>query len=903
MTMEKTRSASSSSSSSSSFSRFSSSLCRRRAIPKSWSRLEKKSAVLFRTCIIAGMMVLLFANEREGRKSSIFPPMSAEATAVHPATQITHDDDVNTKLENSDNVFLRRKAKPDAAFEEKIGRGILTTVEREEDTTTTTTTTSKKKKTKNAYGGYCPSHVHLKWRQRVSSSVYATPILVDMHGDGHKEVLVNTFVHAIEALESETGQPVVGNRWPIFHESKLHGSSVVYIDDGNVENNSKKFIVATYDGEVLEFNARGDVNVKVVRLPRAKVTKDWFKEKETERKRKEKEHLEELRRKAKETTHAPGDWEHSGFDAPSLSGHGREPPPEEIVTTKRRKLLEEEERASTLEDIKFTMDDDEGDDNNDEEERNDMDDNDEYEEGEKEEENRHNYREEEEEEEEEDETRIRERRDANNVYVDAHVLCSPVVADVDSDGRKELILAVSYFFDEEREDLSSMQHRKRNKIEAEKYLATGIVLLDIANEYRVKKSVILDISVEATAFRARAFSQPTVLDIDKDGTNELFVATSTGNVHVLNGKTLENKNPRQFPKQMGEIQAPIVVADFDNNGYYEFIACDLRGNVAVYTKDGDILWEKHLQSAISANPTLGDVDGDHFLEVVVGTHSGAIHVLSAETGEEKYPFPFYTGGRILAPVALGRVRKASSESLSLVATSFDGYIYIIDGKTGCRDVIDVGETSYSIPLIDDLSNSGYLSIVLATMNGEVHCFEAMRSGPRAHPLEGQQSQFLSTNLMTHRNKYFGIYGEDRDYFDVRGEFMTIKYRMRDNRSVFGSKLKKKKKNSSNKSSFGPYVVTVTLNALDVNFVEKASKYYEDVMEIDQITLRVPKVKSRGEIFIEMKDGSGVVATDSYSVSFHERHYRILKWIVALPFVGMTYVMKQATERMKTTKVN
>ena len=155
--------------------------------------------------------MLLFANEREGRKSSIFPPMSAEATAVHPATQITHDDDVNTKLENSDNVFLRRKAKPDAAFEEKIGRGILTTVEREEDTTTTTT--SKKKKTKNAYGGYCPSHVHLKWRQRVSSSVYATPILVDMHGDGHKKVL-NTFVQ-VEAL-GKTGQPVVRNRWPIF---------------------------------------------------------------------------------------------------------------------------------------------------------------------------------------------------------------------------------------------------------------------------------------------------------------------------------------------------------------------------------------------------------------------------------------------------------------------------------------------------------------------------------------------------------------------------------------------------------------------------------------------------------------------------------------------------------------
>ena len=250
--------------------------------------------------------------------------------------QITHDDDVlmkyssdNTNTNNDGSIFLQRKAKPDASFKEKIGRGILT-----DD--------SKKTKKKKFVGGYCPSNVHLKWRQRVSSSVYATPLLVDVHNDGHKEVLVNTFVHAIELLEPETGQPVANGRFPIFRESKLHGSTAVYVNNddtknnnksnnNNRNNNEKKFIVATYDGEILEFNARGDVDVKVARLPRAKVTKDWFKEKETERERKEKEHLEELKRKAKEPMRAPGDWEHSGFDAPSLSGHGREPPPEEIT--------------------------------------------------------------------------------------------------------------------------------------------------------------------------------------------------------------------------------------------------------------------------------------------------------------------------------------------------------------------------------------------------------------------------------------------------------------------------------------------------------------------------------------------------------------------------------------------
>lgn len=26
--------------------------------------------------------------------------------------------------------------------------------------------------------------------------------------------------------------------------------------------------------------------------------------------------------------------------------------------------------------------------------------------------------------------------------------------------------------------------------------------------------------------------------------------------------------------------------------------------------------------------------------------------------------------------------------------SFDGYLYVVDGRTGCADAIDIGETSY-----------------------------------------------------------------------------------------------------------------------------------------------------------------------------------------------------------------
>ena len=87
---------------------------------------------------------------------------------------------------------MQRKAKPDASFKEKIDEEYSQMIEEDKE--------------EEVCWRYCPSNVHLKWRQRVSSSVYATPLLVDVHNDGHKEVLVNAFVYAIELLEPETGQ-------------------------------------------------------------------------------------------------------------------------------------------------------------------------------------------------------------------------------------------------------------------------------------------------------------------------------------------------------------------------------------------------------------------------------------------------------------------------------------------------------------------------------------------------------------------------------------------------------------------------------------------------------------------------------------------------------------------------
>ncbi len=46
--------------------------------------------------------------------------------------------------------------------------------------------------------GQCSADISLKWMTEVSSSVYATPLITDLFSDGHKDIIVPSFVHYLE---------------------------------------------------------------------------------------------------------------------------------------------------------------------------------------------------------------------------------------------------------------------------------------------------------------------------------------------------------------------------------------------------------------------------------------------------------------------------------------------------------------------------------------------------------------------------------------------------------------------------------------------------------------------------------------------------------------------------------
>jgi len=464
------------------------------------------------------------------------------------------------------------------------------------------------------------------------------------------------------------------------------------------------------------------------------------------------------------------------------------------------------------------------------------------------------------------------------VWVDAHVVANPAIGDIDGDGREEIVLAVSYFFDPG--DYAADAHRTELAVgrdgDPAKYVASGVAVFDLHSR-GLKWTQHLDLSTRYTRYKALAYSAPTLADINGDGHLEIILGTSMGFLYVIDPKTGDTLDG--WPVQMGDIQGQVAVADVDGDGLIEIIATDARGSVAVLKPDGKELWERHLGTAIGVSATVGDVDGDGKLEVVLGSFDGRIFVLDAQTGKDRPNFPFRTFGRITAPVMITKLNDPKLPGMQLAATSHDGLVYVIDGITGCADSLDLGEPSYSMVLADDLAASGHLDLLVATVSGNLY---ALRTAARFQPLKTWPAQVPGPGPagFSARWNWEGVYvtAMTRLPRDVRGEAVPVRFAVVDNRPALRNGKKR-----------GPYTVLVSLHGVGIKEMNAGDQPIIGMSQVvnasGMYTLDVPcpRTRTSATIRVEMKDESGAVFFDEFALSFHIHFYRLLKWLVVGPF--------------------
>ncbi|KAL2509891.1 Protein DEFECTIVE IN EXINE FORMATION 1 [Forsythia ovata] len=778
----------------------------------------------------------------------------------------------------------------------------------------------------------CPRHLELRWQTEVSSSIYASPLIADINSDGKLEVVVPSFVHYLEVLEGSDGDKLPG--WPAFHQSTVHSSPLLYdIDKDGV----REIGLATYNGEVLFFRVSGYMMSDKLEIPRLKVKKDWYvglhpdpvdrshpdvhddqliqealmdsltqhngstlavnssnsSTPEVHNSLNTSNPTPEVRHDASNNTISTTEVQHDVLNASNLENPGKRDVsqanaeinmPQNISSNTssdsntRRRLLEDSvsdsgSKANGAEDVHAaTVKNDGG-------LEADADSSFELFRDSEELADEYNYDYDDYVDEnlwgDEEWTEAQHEKLEDFVHIDAHVLCTPVIADIDNDGVSEMIVGVSYFFDHEYYD--NPEHLKElGGIEIGKYVAGGIVVFNLDTK-QVKWTAQLDLSTDTGSFRAYVYSSPTVVDLDGDGNLDILVGTSYGLFYVLDHKG----NVREkFPLEMAEIQGAVVAGDINDDGKIELVTTDTHGNVAAWTPQGKEIWEAHVKSLVPQGATIGDVDGDGHTDVVVPTISGNIYVLSGKDGSIVRPYPYRTHGRVMNQVLLVDLSKRGEKKkgLTIVTTSFDGYLYLIDGPTSCADVVDIGETSYSMVLADNVDGGDDLDLIVTTMNGNVFCFST--PSPH-HPLKAWRSPNQGRNNVALRYGREGIYvtPSSRTFRDEEGKSFWVEVEIVD-RYRFPS------------GSQSPYNVTISLLVPGNYQGERTIKQNQvfDRSGVHRVKLPTVGVRTAGTVLVEMVDKNGLYFSDDFSLTFHMYYYKLLKWLLVLPMLGMFGVL-------------
>jgi thermitase len=227
-------------------------------------------------------------------------------------------------------------------------------------------------------------------------------------------------------------------------------------------------------------------------------------------------------------------------------------------------------------------------------------------------------------------------------------------------------------------------------------------------------------------------SSPTLADLNNDGELEILQTNVEGGLYIwqANGSNLPG-----WPKNdLGRADASAAAADLDRDGSSEVIIQSEGKEAIVYRADGSVMpgWPNTMKdimcSSLWSSPAIGDVNGDGYLDVILGNYKGEVYVFNYK-GKLLKGWPQKAYGAISGTPAV-----ADLDS--------DGYLEIVVSSWGlggtCGDTAVGGISIFnhdgtllpgwpkttpstdSSPAIADLDNDGQLEIAVANYAFEVN---------------------------------------------------------------------------------------------------------------------------------------------------------------------------------------
>ncbi len=249
------------------------------------------------------------------------------------------------------------------------------------------------------------------------------------------------------------------------------------------------------------------------------------------------------------------------------------------------------------------------------------------------------------------------------------------------------------------------------------------------------------------------WNTPAVGDVDRDGEPEVAgVSWSDVNVRLLDRFGIampgwpKDGNPlnEMEPNPLGSV----CLADVDADGTLE-VLCSVGRVLFCWHYDGTELRDGDNNPATDgilavtgeafsySTPTVANIDGDPYPEIIAGMHDGKLYVFHHD-GTPYAGFPFATGGNITSSPAVADINLDGQPEI--VFGSSDSKLYAIHSDLTSAPGFPVGiqlaQDVDSSPAIGDITGDGIPDVAIGASNGALFVFRGQNGTiPAGFPIQ------------------------------------------------------------------------------------------------------------------------------------------------------------------------
>ena len=241
-------------------------------------------------------------------------------------------------------------------------------------------------------------------------------------------------------------------------------------------------------------------------------------------------------------------------------------------------------------------------------------------------------------------------------------------------------------------------------------------------------------------------SAPLVIDLDGDSSLEIIYGDDDGNVNILDSNG-NNSFSGVFPYSIGDdIWGAPASADIDLDGNLDFVIASKDKNLYAFDRYG-LKWVYNADKYLIATPSIGNLDDDDELEIVVGSYgsgtSGNYVFVINHDGTDMNSFPYMINEKIKVGVALADFNGNEKDDI-VFGTDSDNLYLLLDNATISEGFPFVAEDKIqSPPSILDVSNEK--RIFFGSKDDKIYSVDAM--GNEVFSFETDGNIFSSPSFM------------------------------------------------------------------------------------------------------------------------------------------------------------